>query len=126
MAERSVMEVAHPLPPGIAPVSNACRYIGMCPGLTEEDLSRGSSGVRQHLWQHHHGGLIHDSLGRYICQWSTSGETTCLEHISDLDNLARHIVSVHLRLMMSNMRRGVCEDGLLDETPQEVYLKSGE
>ena len=88
-------------PPARAAVStvSACRYVGVSPGLTRGDLYRGASGVRQHLWQHHYIYFVHDSLGRHICQWRANNGKTCLERISDLDNLASHIASVHLRLI---------------------------
>ena len=76
-----------------------CRHLGgACSGLTEEDISRGVPGVRQHLWQHHRTHLLRDVHGKYVCQWLTNTGHTCAMAISDLDNLARHIGSVHLKL----------------------------
>jgi len=76
-----------------------CNYSGgTCAGLTEDELSRGVPGVRQHLWQHHRNHFAHDRHGKNICQWRTGTREVCAMAISDLDNLARHMASVHLKL----------------------------
>ncbi|EPS94239.1 hypothetical protein FOMPIDRAFT_1134756, partial [Fomitopsis schrenkii] len=59
---------------------------------------RGVPGVRQHLWQYHQSHLVRDAHGKYVCQWLTSTGHACAMTISDLDNLARHMASVHLKL----------------------------
>ena len=76
-----------------------CRHQGgICSGLTGEDISRGVPGVRQHLWQYHRNHLARDIQGKYVCQWLTSTSHVCGMAIADLDNLARHMASVHLKL----------------------------
>ena len=86
-------------PPSLTTNSIPCRHIGgVCSGFTEEDISRGVPGVRQHLWQFHRNNLLRDAHGKYVCQWLTSTGHTCAMAISDLDNLARHMASVHLKL----------------------------
>ena len=78
--------------------NRSCHYLGgKCFGLTEEDTSRGVPGVRQHLWHYHRNHFIYNSQGKYVCRWHT-GPEPCYMPISDLDNLARHIASVHLQL----------------------------
>ncbi|KAH9829082.1 uncharacterized protein C8Q71DRAFT_791632 [Rhodofomes roseus] len=76
-----------------------CYSEGECASLTEDDLSRGVPGVRQHLWKYHQRHFVRDRHGKYLCQWRTGpGREVCAMAISDLDNLARHMASVHLRL----------------------------
>lgn len=82
-----------------------CHYLGgECVGLMEEDISRGVPGIRQHLWQYHRTHFLFDSHGKYVCRWH-SGTMACHMGISDLDNLARHIASVHLKLTVQRCSR---------------------
>ncbi|EPS97596.1 hypothetical protein FOMPIDRAFT_11049, partial [Fomitopsis schrenkii] len=52
----------------------------------------------QHLWQHHHGELLCDSGRKFVCLWTVGSDSACSQTITDLDNLARHMSSVHLKL----------------------------
>ncbi|KAI0733027.1 hypothetical protein C8Q72DRAFT_894875, partial [Fomitopsis betulina] len=82
-----------------------CHYSGgECVGLMEEDMLRGVPGIRQHLWQYHRAHLLFDNHGKYVCRWR-AGTTACCMGISDLDNLARHIASVHLKLTVQQCSR---------------------
>ncbi|KZT64297.1 hypothetical protein DAEQUDRAFT_41481 [Daedalea quercina L-15889] len=92
-------------PPSLAPLATPpgpatpCSYAsGACAGLTDDELSRGVPGVRQHLWLHHRNHCLRDQQGKYRCQWQTRTREFCSKAISDFDNLARHIASVHLKL----------------------------